>query len=164
MWIMESEFPVGIFIFTSAFDYSLVCSFCCDKIFDVLEIYFDGNNSLVFYDLLELQAVIIFCEVHGIQEYRKYILSIWKRTRWKIQLVLHNFCSVKDSDSEMIKLLCLKLLEELVHILRVYVKFRLGCHLVTYQNGWQRWNAVYCKYCHYGFDNDFHCDRIILLF
>lgn len=72
---MESELPVGIVIFFSDFDFSIICSLCSDNNFDVLEIYFDGNNSLVFYDLLELDAVISFSEINGF-DYRKYILAL----------------------------------------------------------------------------------------
>lgn len=70
-----AELPVGILIVLCDYAFSEVCSICSDNNFDVLEIFFDGNNSLVFYDVFELEAVGHFCE-NNVFEFRKYILSM----------------------------------------------------------------------------------------
>lgn len=44
---MEPELPVG-FIFLPLTDFSKICIFCSDNNFNVLEVYIDGTNDLLF--------------------------------------------------------------------------------------------------------------------
>jgi hypothetical protein len=42
--------------------------------FDVLEIFIDGTSGLVFYDITELNAVVIYCDSESI-DYWKYLID-----------------------------------------------------------------------------------------
>ena len=69
---MVSEIPVGFIL--SNLEFSDICGFCSNN-FDVLEIFIDGTNGLVFYDITELNAVVIYCDSESI-EYWKYLIDI----------------------------------------------------------------------------------------
>ena len=49
---MGSEIPVGFILVLSNLEFSDICGFCSDN-FDVLEIFIDGTNGLVFHDITE---------------------------------------------------------------------------------------------------------------
>jgi len=58
-----AELPVGILIVLCDYAFSEICSMCSDNNFDVLEIYFDGNNSLVFIMFLKWKQLNIFVKI-----------------------------------------------------------------------------------------------------
>ena len=70
---MGSEIPVGFILVLSNLEFSDICGFCFDN-FDVLEIFIDGTNGLVFYDITELNAVVFYCDSESI-EYWKYLID-----------------------------------------------------------------------------------------
>ena len=74
-YIMDyDELPVGFILVKSNFDFSQICSMCADFNYDVLEIYIGGHDALVFYDIREYRATVVYCENHAF-EHKKYICS-----------------------------------------------------------------------------------------
>lgn len=68
---MASEFllediPCGMIQFHSDFQYAEACSFCSDFDMDVLELFLNGYNWLVFFTSGELNACVFFLDIHNI--------------------------------------------------------------------------------------------------
>lgn len=43
----------------------MVCLLCVDFDFDVLELFINGVNFLVFFEVVEFIICIFFCEING---------------------------------------------------------------------------------------------------
>lgn len=60
------EFPTALLaFFPNDFEYSMVCSLCADFDFDVLELFINGVNFLVFFEVAEFTTCTFFCEING---------------------------------------------------------------------------------------------------
>ena len=70
----EDELPVGIILVKSAVDFCDICSMCADFQYDVLELYIDGHHALVFYDILELEVTVLYCQRHA-YDHMKYVCT-----------------------------------------------------------------------------------------
>ena len=54
------ELPSAFLAFYDDFDYSRACSFCSDFDFDVLELFINGVNFIVFFEFTEFTACSFF--------------------------------------------------------------------------------------------------------
>lgn len=68
------EFPTAFLAFPNDFEYSMVCSLCADFDFDVLELFINGVNFLVFFEVAEFTTCTFFCEINGFTWKNIYIL------------------------------------------------------------------------------------------
>lgn len=65
------EFPKAFLAIPYDFEYSMICSFCADFDLDVLELFINGVNFLVFFEIAEFTTCTFFCDINGIT-YKKY--------------------------------------------------------------------------------------------
>lgn len=68
------EFFIVFLVFFNDFEYFMVCLFCVDFDFDVLELFINGVNFLVFFEVVEFIICIFFCEINGFIWKNIYIL------------------------------------------------------------------------------------------
>lgn len=69
------EFFFVFLVFYDDFDYFRVCCFCLDFDLDVLELFINGVNFIVFFDIIEFIVCSFFCEINDIV-IGKYVFCI----------------------------------------------------------------------------------------
>lgn len=69
------DVPHGFLWFFSDFEFAQACSYCADFNLDVLDLFINGFNCLVFFSLPKFNACVFYCNLNNFNIF-KYVLMV----------------------------------------------------------------------------------------